>query len=113
MSVMMLILVALVIRRLIIGDVTPFARRHRGLHYRMLHLQSLWLHDGHWRVHEAGRSTMILDVFPEAAPKPAAPPAPPAPRETPLEALQRKFAAGHMSIEEYEQEVGKLYGLKN
>jgi hypothetical protein len=32
--------------------------------------------------------------------------------ETPEESLQRRFAAGAISIEEYEREVGKLYGLK-
>jgi hypothetical protein len=34
------------------------------------------------------------------------------PRETPLETLQRRFAAGAISVEEYEREVGKLFGLK-
>jgi hypothetical protein len=33
-------------------------------------------------------------------------------RETPLETLQRRFAAGAISVEEYEREVGKLFGLK-
>lgn len=35
-----------------------------------------------------------------------------APRETPLESLQRRFASGAIGVEEYEREVGKLFGLK-
>lgn len=37
----------------------------------------------------------------------------PAKVETPLEALQRRFAAGELSIEAYEREVGKLYGVRS
>ena len=36
----------------------------------------------------------------------------PARFETPLEALQRRFSAGEMGIDEYEREVGRLYGVK-
>jgi hypothetical protein len=44
----------------------------------------------------------------------AAPSQPVAPRaETPLESLQRRFAAGEMDIDQYEREVGKLYGVKD
>jgi hypothetical protein len=32
--------------------------------------------------------------------------------ETPLESLQRRFAAGEITVEHYEREVGRLYGLK-
>jgi len=43
------------------------------------------------------------------------PPAPPLPSqrvETPIEALQRRFAQGEITVEEYEREVGKLYGVR-
>jgi hypothetical protein len=33
--------------------------------------------------------------------------------ETPLESLQRRFAEGHMSVDQYEREVGRLFGLKS
>ena len=32
--------------------------------------------------------------------------------ETPLEALQRRFAAGEITVETYEREVGRLFGVK-
>jgi len=40
--------------------------------------------------------------------KPAAPVV-----ETPLESLQRRFAEGHMSVDQYEREVGRLFGVKS
>ncbi|MEJ2186025.1 MAG: hypothetical protein P8Z36_08815 [Gemmatimonadota bacterium] len=33
------------------------------------------------------------------------------PAETPLETLQRRFAEGHITMEQYERELDKLYGL--
>lgn len=33
--------------------------------------------------------------------------------ETPLEALQRRFADGQISLDHYEREVGRIYGLKS
>lgn len=39
-------------------------------------------------------------------------PVPPAP-ETPLESLQRRFAKGDITVEHYEREVGRLFGLKS
>jgi hypothetical protein len=32
--------------------------------------------------------------------------------ETPLEKLQREFATGAITVEQYEREVGKLYGVR-
>lgn len=32
--------------------------------------------------------------------------------ETPLEKLQRDFATGTITVEQYEHEVGKLYGVR-
>lgn len=32
--------------------------------------------------------------------------------ETPLEKLQRQFASGAITVEQYEHEVGKLYGVR-
>lgn len=32
--------------------------------------------------------------------------------ETPLEKLQREFATGAITVEQYEHEVGKLYGVR-
>ena len=34
------------------------------------------------------------------------------PVETPLEKLQREFASGALTIEQYEHEVGRLYGVR-
>jgi hypothetical protein len=39
--------------------------------------------------------------------------APPPKVETPIESLQRRFAQGEMSMEQYEREVGELYGVKD
>ncbi len=36
----------------------------------------------------------------------------PARAETPLEKLQRDFAQGKITVEQYEQEVGKLFGVR-
>jgi len=33
--------------------------------------------------------------------------------ETPLEKLQREFADGTITVEQYEHEVGKLYGVRD
>ncbi len=38
-------------------------------------------------------------------------PARPAPRETPVERLQRRFAEGRISLEQYERELDELLGL--
>jgi len=55
------------------------------------------------------RGMMGVDVLERAKPRAA-----PAPRvESPLESLQRRFAAGTISVEEYEREVGRLYGVKS
>jgi hypothetical protein len=32
--------------------------------------------------------------------------------ETPVESLQRRFAQGDITMEEYEREVGRLFGVK-
>jgi hypothetical protein len=37
---------------------------------------------------------------------------PPTRVETPVESLQRRFAAGDITMEEYEREVGRLFGVK-
>jgi hypothetical protein len=39
-------------------------------------------------------------------------PLPPARAETPVEKLQREFARGDMSVDEYERELNKLYGIR-
>ncbi len=49
------------------------------------------------------QSPLQLNTPPVAAPPRA---------ETRLESLQRRFASGELSIEEYERSVGDLYGLK-
>jgi hypothetical protein len=56
---------------------------------------------GHWR--------QIPGDDAARAPAPSVAP----PVETPLAALQRRFAAGELSMEQYEREVGRLYGVKN
>jgi hypothetical protein len=48
----------------------------------------------------------------DAAPRTDAGGAAPARFETPLESLQRRFAAGELGVDEYEHEVGRLYGVK-
>jgi len=37
---------------------------------------------------------------------------PPARVETPVESLQRRFAQGEITMEEYEREVGRLFGVR-
>jgi hypothetical protein len=39
-------------------------------------------------------------------------PLPPARAETPVEKLQREFARGDMSVDEYERELNRLYGIR-
>jgi len=50
-------------------------------------------------------------VDPPREPPPLTPP-PPAPVETPLEVLQRQFANGEMSVEQYERELNRMYGIR-
>jgi hypothetical protein len=50
-------------------------------------------------------------------PDEAAPPLPPAPvqapvTETPLERLQARFARGDISVDEYERELNRMYGIR-
>jgi hypothetical protein len=37
---------------------------------------------------------------------------PPPRAETPVEKLQREFARGDMSVDEYERELNRLYGIR-
>lgn len=48
----------------------------------------------------------------EAAGEPAVPLPTPAPVETPLEKLQGQFARGDISVEQYERELNRLYGIR-
>lgn len=48
----------------------------------------------------------------EKFPGPPAQALPPQRVETPVEALQRRFAQGEITVEEYEREVGKVFGVR-
>lgn len=48
--------------------------------------------------------------LPPEPPPPELPPA--APTETPLERLQRQFAQGDISVEQYERELNRMYGIR-
>jgi hypothetical protein len=45
-------------------------------------------------------------------PDEVAPPLPPPVPETPLEKLQGEFARGGISVEEYERELNRMYGIR-
>ncbi len=53
-----------------------------------------------------GREPLVRN----AEPPQVSPPAPVA--ETPLEVLQRRFSQGEITVETYEREVGRLFGVK-
>lgn len=61
----------------------------------------------HW--HRRHRARMRHWALQEEAVAPVLPAPPP---ETPLEKLQRQFARGDMSVEQYERELNRMYGIR-
>lgn len=58
--------------------------------------------------HRRHRARMHGRTLPDSA----APPLPPPVPETPVEKLQREFARGDMSVDQYERELNRLYGIR-
>ncbi|MCI0432960.1 MAG: hypothetical protein L0271_04830 [Gemmatimonadetes bacterium] len=69
---------------------------------------------GRWALHghdsESQRNARTVSRAGAAAP--AALRSPATRVETPLEKLQRQFSTGEITVEQYEHEVGKLYGVR-
>jgi hypothetical protein len=69
--------------------------------------------EGRWRLGGWERDWERRSRGGEAVRSQQARPLPPTRVETPLEKLQREFAEGALTVEQYEREVGKLYGVQD